>query len=261
MPLDESTAATLGVRLAIEGAAVAGRAVLARIEVVNRGTAPVLASRRLNLMEGDVRLRIADPSGAARVAPGWQVDSGLDRVELAPGSRLVGALNLLDGGDGPLFTEPGRYGLAADYYPSPRTAAVASEDLTLSVAAAESEEDKALAGLLRDERLRRALLFAEADAAPAALRGLAEAFGGTLEGELARLVLADGAPGPADWERAEAALGAVRLALAVLGLANPRSGAGQSLTESLAGWLAPRAADAAAGEALAIVRREPLPGA
>jgi hypothetical protein len=262
MPLGDLAAATLTVRLAIEEPVLAGRAALARIEVANRGAAAILASRRLNLMEGDLRLIATDAEGLRRVVRGWQVDSGLDRVVLEPGRRLVGAVNLLEVGDGPLFTRTGLHRLAVEYDPSPREPSLPSEAVTVAVRAAETEADVALAELLGDAALRKALLFAEADAAPEAMRRLAERHPGTLEGELARLILAATAGTSEDWAAAAAALGLDRLALAILALANPRSGIGGALAGSLAAWLAARAtADAGVGTALAMVRRDPLPAA
>ena len=255
MPPEQASVAPLQVRLAVDGPLLPGRAGLARIEIVNRGTAPILVSRRLNLMEGDLQLWVTDPSGARRKAPGWQVDSGPDRIELGPDRRLVGALNLLDAGDGPLLPKPGRYGLAVSYHPAPGADPVASEELAIAVGTPQDEKDRALAELLEDEALRRTLMFGEADAAPSSLSALADGFGGTLEGEMARLIRDEGSP---DWRRAWEALHPEPLALAVLSLATPRSGTGLALAQSFAAWLGAVAAEAGAAQCLAIVRREPL---
>jgi hypothetical protein len=119
-----------------------------------------------------------------------------------------------------------------------------------------------LAALLGDGAVRKALLFAEVDAAPEAMRRIAREFGGTIEGELARLILAATAGAGIDWEAAVAALSLERVALAILALANPRSGIGGALAESIGAWLerSPEP-DAARRSALAIVRRDPLPAA
>lgn len=184
----------LAVAIDAPAAAVIGLPVLVTIRVINRGETPEIVSARLNLMEGDVRLRIADPDGTQRVVTGagGQPDTPLRRVTLKPGEQIIATSNILLTSEGETFAEPGRYRLQAEYVPSPRAEWILSEPVSLVVRSPHSEEERGAAALLASEPVRRALTLAQADEAPDALRELAEQFPETVAGKLAGMVSAEG---------------------------------------------------------------------
>lgn len=232
---------------------VVGLAALALLRIANSGPAPVLASARLNLMEGDISLVVTGPDGAAREIRGWQADTGLHRVELPPGRQLLGALNLLDAPDGPVFPAPGEYRLAANYTPSPQTGSIATPPVPVSVVAPRTAAERELAALLADPAVRRALVLGDRDSAPETVRDIAGRFAGTLEARLAGLVSGragtdeDGDP--------------MATALAIVALTNPYSRTGERLAAEYASRFEEQAGDSGpeVEQALKLLRGEPLP--
>jgi hypothetical protein len=262
-----ATATGLAVALEVREPVVAGLAALATLRVINRGNEPRLVSARLNLMEGDLRLFVTAPDGSRREVRGWQADTGLHRVELQPGQQLVGAINLLEAEDGPVFAAPGQYRLEAEYCPGPQAEPVTSGDVPVTVSAPGAEAEAALAKLLADPAARRALVLADPEGAPEALSRVASEFPDRLEGRLARLILSGGESSDQamDWSAVEGEAGSVPLALSILALTNPYGRTGERLADEYA---AHREASRPAGdageapgpdEALQMVRMQPLP--
>jgi hypothetical protein len=249
--------AGLSAGLEVAQPVVAGLAALAILRIVNESPAPVLVSARLNLMEGDVSLTLTDPGGGLREIKGWQADTGLHRVELPPGHGLVGAIDLLDAPDGPIFPAPGEYRLGAEYRPSPQAPPAVAPPVPVSVVAPRTASERELAALLQDPSVRRALVLGDRDSAPERLRDIARRFPDTLEGRLAELVA-----GATDWDATEDRSGPIRLALAILALTNPYSRTGERLAEDYAARLEARRASADASpeieQALHLLRAEPL---
>jgi hypothetical protein len=94
---------------------------LVGIVTVTAGSQPVRVSARLNLLEGDLAVRVSGPAGhTARCAWPWPVDALGRSVDLEPGAQLVGAVPLI-GSDvsTPLFPSPGPYTLVAEYQAAP----------------------------------------------------------------------------------------------------------------------------------------------
>lgn len=249
----------LRVRLEVDRPVVAGLAALARISISNSGPAPILASARLNLMEGDVSLLVTDPGGGLREIKGWQADTGLNRVELPPGQDLVGALNLLDSPDGPIFPGAGEYRLAAYYTPSPQAEPVESPPVPVSVVMPRTAEERELAALLSDPAVRRGLVLGDGESAPQALRDIAGRFPGTLEARLAGLVSGAAEGGQADEDAPPLAT-----ALAIVALTNPYSRTGKRLSGDYAARFERRMAAGDAGpeleQAIKLLRGEPTAG-
>lgn len=247
----------LSVRLDVASPVVAGLAALALLRVSNSGAAPLLVSARLNLMEGDVSLLVTDPAGGVREIRGWQADTGLHRVELAPGQALVGALNLLDAPDGPIFPGPGGYRLAAHYTASPRAAPIESAAVPVSVVSPRTDAERELAGLLADPGVRRGLVLGDCDSAPQALRDIAGRFPRTLEARLAALVSS-----AADGAEAQDDAAPLETAVAIVALTNPYSRTGKRLAAKHAARFEQRVATGDSGpeleEAVALLRGEPL---
>lgn len=252
-----------GLALSVElaGPAVARRSAFLALRVANRGGSALRVSARLNLFEGDVRLLRRDPSGETRRLDGWQIDTVPAEVELPPGCSIMGAVNLLDAGDGPVLGEAGPHELAAEYFPA--VARPPLESPWLRVEAAEPAADAGLDSLLEDRWLRRALVKADAREAPEAMDRLAAGFPERVEGELARLIVAGGR-GEADkldWTAMAARDGATGLAVRLLALRTPYGEAGARLTEAYAAALDSVAADSAERElARKMVLREPISG-
>jgi hypothetical protein len=265
-----ASAAFLEVTLQVAEPVVIGTSALATVRVGNRGSGPATVSARLNLMEGDVRLLVTGPDGDTRdvAGTGGQPDTGLRQVQLAPGEQITAAVNLLDTSVGPLFTEPGGYTLRVRYWPTPGVEPVESLPVTVTARAPETEVERGVAALLQDEGLRRALALGQGDDATDSLRQLAAGFAGTLDGELASLLLAGGAL--AAGAQADAAAGALQVAdpegvaLRLTALATPFSYTGPMLTDAFAASLSARAGagadagSATASPALKIARGEPF---
>lgn len=182
----------IALALTMPETAVLGLSVLATLVVSNRGAAPETVSARLNLTEGDVRLLVTCPDGSSRrvAGAGGQPDTLPREVTLAPGEQVAGSVNLLQTDAGPTFTQPGSYTLQAEYTPSPQAGWVASAPVVLNVESPQSEEQRGVAAQLIKDDVRLALTLAEPDRAPAELGELAGRYPGTLDGKLARLILA-----------------------------------------------------------------------
>lgn len=233
------------------------------IRLINRGSAPVNVSSRLNLMEGDVRLSVEDPDGTTRAFKGWQADTAARRVELPPRHQIEGGINLLWTDAGAAFPKPGRYVIRAEYDPSPNSETIVSAPMTVAARSPRSADERDAASILEDEPVRRALVWAQSDSAPEKLRALAQQFPDTLDGKLAGLLLSGG--DASDRAHADAAFRAtdpVTLARWITALSTPYSGAGKKLVASFAGRLQSRegkTADAnAVDRALRIVKALPV---
>jgi hypothetical protein len=182
----------VAVTLDISSPAVVGLSVLAMLSVTNRGGSPVTVSSRLNLMEGDVKLLVTRPDGGTGnvTGAGGQPDTSLRQATLAPGQQIVGVINLLYTSVGATLPAPGNYTLRAEYYPSSRMQPVCSEPAGLAARLPQTSSERGAAAILEDEKVKRALVLAESDAAPESLQELATRFGDTLDGKLAQLILA-----------------------------------------------------------------------
>lgn len=249
---------------------VVGLSVPATVVVTNRGPAPVTISYRLNLMEGDVRLSILGPDGATRVLKGWQADTALRRVTVPPGWHIEGTMNLLWSEAGATFPSPGPYVLRAEYDPSPQEKTVVSLPTAVAARLPQTAEERGVAHLLTDFRVRDAIVLAKSEIGPEKLLVLAQQSGETLDGKLARLLLlgsaaADGEPGSED---ALPLADPITLARWVGMLSSPYSKAGKRLADALVVRLRmdsltvsdDDATRTALQEALRIVRQEPSDG-
>lgn len=250
------------VALEVREPAIVGMSVLCLVRLVNRGPAPVPVSARLNLMEGDLALTVRGPDGAVRRLTGWQADTPLRRVTLAPGEEIVNLVNLLATDAGPVFPVPGSYEIAADFTYAPAQPALRSNPVAVTLRAPASEEEREVARLLEDGKLREAILLATPDSAPAALLALAQ-HAGTPDGRFAALLAADGVADDGGWAGSPEALESRSLAVAML--QTPFSRAGRALGARFADALRNEAAqrgDAALPDsvdtALRIAQRQPF---
>lgn len=180
--------------LTVPDTAVRGLAVIGMLTVTNRGASPATVSGRLNLSEGDVALLLTCPDGSTRRVggAGGQPDTLPRQVTLSPGESIAASVNLMRTEVGLTFPESGRYVLQAEYAPHPAAALVTSAPVALTVAPLQGEEQLSVANYLSKENVSLALTLAEADRAPDELRELARRHPTTLEGKLARLILAGG---------------------------------------------------------------------
>ena len=208
----------LEVVLEVKEPVVVGLSALAAIRVIHRGKAPVTISSRLNLMEGDVRL-----FNGSQAIGGWQADTMLRQVTLAPGQQIVGFLNLLYTESGPTFPEPGSYTLRAEFSPSPRMEPVASEPVTVTARLPRGDDELQAAALLKDDAVKKAIVLAQKDEAPGQLEKLA-AIPRLLDGHLARLLVSGDLP-DAD---------PLTLASWIVALTTPYSDTGKLLAERFA---------------------------
>jgi hypothetical protein len=94
---------------------------LVALVAVQAGTRAVEVSARLNLIEGDLTVKVTGPGGfAARCAWPWPVDTQRRTEQLAPGGRLVGSVPLIaTDTSAPLFPAPGDYTLVATFDAAP----------------------------------------------------------------------------------------------------------------------------------------------
>ncbi|MEK6283167.1 MAG: hypothetical protein AABN95_22655 [Acidobacteriota bacterium] len=178
------------VTLDVQEPVIFGLSVLGTLRVTNRGATSVTISSRLNLMEGDVRLTVFGPDTSPRELRGWQADTILRQATLAPNEQLVGSMNLLQTEAGPVFPTPGRYQLQAEFSPSPRDAPVTSPRIDVDVRSPQTDAERGAAELLANEVVRQSIVLAQSDAAPNEIAQLAKKFPETLDGKLARLILA-----------------------------------------------------------------------
>jgi hypothetical protein len=235
----------LSVELHVPETAVLGLPVLAALSVRNLGQSALNVSTRLNLMEGDVRLSVNDPTGKRRVVTGagGQPDTALRQVTLPPARQLVAGINLFytDGGD--TFREAGRYVLQAEYLASPQTGWVASAPVPISVQQPLSHADAGVADLLKREDAKLAVTLAEADRAPDELKGLAERFPDTLAGKLARLILTGSggtARGAVASDEFFLTTNPITTALLITLVSTPYSKVGRRLTEQYTVYIEPQ---------------------
>jgi hypothetical protein len=246
---------------------VVGLSALGTLHVINQGETPVTVSSRLNLMEGDVRLLVAKPDGTKQTVTGagGQADTALRTVTLLPGQQIVSSMNLLYTSAGETFPEPGNYVLQAEYFPSPRLQPVTSEPVQVTARLPQTEDERGVAAILKDEGVKRALTLVESDAAPAALEQLAARFPEMLEGKLAQLILA-GSRSVMDQASDENALSQasdpLALAQSINALSTPFSNVGKRLAKQFASILenqAGAADDSASVEkAVRILKGQPL---
>jgi hypothetical protein len=236
--------------------AIYGLSVLATLRVTNRGQAPVTIPSRLNLMEGAVSLTITGPDQATRTIHGWQADTELREVTLAPNEQLAGAINLLQTESGPIFTTPGNYKLRVTFSPSPRVEEISSPEYNLTVKAPHADLERGAAQLLENENVRRAIVLGQPDEAPAQLGKLAGEFAETVDGKLARLLLA-GATNEetADVPDTESPSSLVPL---ITALRTPYSSVGKRLASSLATRLEGQDSTKENDDAIRILRGEPI---
>ena len=176
--------------LEVEEPVVVGLSVLGTLRVSNLGATPVTISSRLNLMEGDLRLIVLGPDGAPREFRGWQADTILRQVTLAPNEQLVGSMNLLQTEEGPVFPTPGRYQLHIEFSPTPQASTITSSRVEVNARAPQTADERGAAELLANEALRKAIILAQGDDATNEIAELAKQFPETLDGKLARLILA-----------------------------------------------------------------------
>lgn len=219
---------SLVLALEVQEPVVVGLSALAMLRVINQGTAPITISSRLNLMEGDVRLLVVGPDGTRREIRGWQADTILRQVTLAPNEQLVVNLNLLQTEEGPVFPSPGRYQLQAEFSPSLESGAITSPPVEVNVRAPQTEVERGVAQLLSDEKVRRSIVLAQNDASPNELAQLAEKFPDTLDGKLAQLIRAGSGDTTADFSSLDSALSNAPL---ISALRTPFSRVGRGLAE------------------------------
>ncbi len=181
-------ASSLVITFEVQEPVVVGLSALGMLRVTNRATTPITISSRLNLMEGDVRLIVVGPDGTRRELRGWQADTILRQVTLAPNEQLVANLNLLQTDEGPVFPSSGRYQLQAEFTPSLQSGAITSPPVEVNARAPQTDVERDVAQLLKDENVRRSIVLAQNDATPNELAQLAEKFPETLDGKLARLI-------------------------------------------------------------------------
>lgn len=183
-------------------------------------------SSRLNLMEGDVSLLVTGPDGTRRQLHGWQADTILRQVTLAPNEQLVAHVNLLQTEEGPVFPTPGRYELQAEFSPSVQTDAITSPPVIVNARAPQTDVERGAAKLLSDDNVRRSIVLAQDDATPNQLAQLAENFRETLDGKLAQLIRT----GAAEFDSLDSSLSTVPL---ISALKTPFSRIGRGLAEKL----------------------------
>jgi hypothetical protein len=131
---------------------------LVGVVAVQAGSQAGRVSAQLNLIEGDLTITVTGAAGyTARCAWPWPVDAQGRVVDLAPGSRLVGAVPLI-GTDtsAPLFPSPGEYTLVAEFDVAPGVR------LTSPAVAVRRtpEQDRARAAALRNHDVIQSLLSA-----------------------------------------------------------------------------------------------------
>ncbi|HET9315144.1 MAG TPA: hypothetical protein VFQ51_06115 [Vicinamibacteria bacterium] len=228
----------LGVVLDVPGPAAVGLPIIASLAVVNRGREPRVVSSRLNLIEGDVRLRVTKPDGAVVTisGAGGQPDTAYRQATLPPAHEIRGGMNL-QADDASTFAEPGTYVLQADYLPSPREDWVESRPVRLEMVGGTAAQRDA-AALLAKDGAGTALALGQEGAADA-LRALAARHGETPAGRLARLMLAGSAAGGAGGEldRLVADTDPETVAVWLRALSTPFSGTGERLAAELASRL------------------------
>src|SRR5215218_5790186 len=203
----EHESSSLVLTLEVQEPVVVGLSALGTLRVTNRATTPITISSRLNVMEGDVRLIVAGPDGKHRDLRGWQADTILRQVVLAPNEQLVAHLNLLQTEEGSVFSSPGRYQLQAEFSPSLQSEAITSAPVEINVRAPQT------------------------DASPTELALLAERFPETLDGKLAQLISAGAGEATAEIDSLDSLLSTAPL---ISVLKTPFSRIGRGLAEEFA---------------------------
>ncbi len=180
------------VTLEIVQPVVVGLSVLAILRVLNQGKTELNISSRLNLMEGDVHLLVTNPNGDKYKAAGagGEPDTFWRTVTLLPGQQILGCVNLLYTSVEEIFSEPGIYTIEVEYHPSPIMKPWKSEPVIVTACLPQTESEHGVAALLQDKTVKRALILGESDVARDTLQELADRFGETLDGKLARFILA-----------------------------------------------------------------------
>ena len=242
-----------------------GEFVWAVVQVQNRGGEAIDVSSRLNLFEGDLRVRlIAGGKPGKRIHGAYQVDSAPRRASLAPGQALESGVNLFFTSAGLTFSEAGEYRLQAEYDPSVKSPTIVSDERRVIVHDPSKPADRELAEITLNRDLGRAVALAEAEPGSegrARLERLSTAFPKRREGRIAAIVLAaqgdvkgrdKGPVVDVDSDR-----DALELAYWISGLATPASPRARALTELFAAAVGKSAARGARGRAQAIVAGEP----
>jgi hypothetical protein len=235
----------LTVTLDMPSAIMRGEFVCAIVRVENTGTSSSEVSGRLNLFEGDLRLRLKDSGGRARRVHGaYQVDSAPRRVELGAGERIESGVNVFFTSAGITFAEPGEYSLQIEYDPSVRSGTIVSDERQLVAHEATNADERALAELTVNRAVGRAVAMVEVSANDEAwtrLERLSKSFPKRREGWIARVVLAaqeresataDEAFGDA-WPTADL----IELAHWISALSTPVSSRARRLSVMFSAWL------------------------
>ena len=189
------TRASSALRLELAGPASVRICELVRgtLRVVNVGTDPQTVSARLNLAEGDVRLRVTGPDGSMKMARGSrQVDAAMRTVNLQPGAALESGIGLFHADGGLMLGGPGSYEVVAEYDAVPGQPPLASAPLRIDVGAVQSPSDTELGRLLSQRSVARAFELGEpeTDDARKAIESIAGRYANKAEGRAARLVVA-----------------------------------------------------------------------
>jgi len=257
----EHESSSLVLTLEVQEPVVVGLSALGTLRVTNRATTPITISSRLNVMEGDVRLIVAGPDGKHRDLRGWQADTILRQVVLAPNEQLVAHLNLLQTEEGSVFSSPGRYQLQAEFSPSLQSEAITSAPVEINVRAPQTDVERGVAQLLSDDKVRRSIVLAQNDASPTELALLAERFPETLDGKLAQLISAGAGEATAEIDSLDSLLSTAPL---ISVLKTPFSRIGRGLAEEFATKIAAFDEAKAVGErsdidaALGMVKGKPV---
>lgn len=219
---------------------VVGLSVLATVVVANEGPSPVMApvmavSARLNLMEGDLRIAAQGPHGLSTKVRGWQADTALRQISLAPGERIEGSFNLAWSEAGATFPIPGDYVLRAEYDPSPSMETVVSDTVSVTARLPETAAERSARDLLAQPRVAEAIATARPELAASAIETLARDGGDTLDGQFARLLVGGHKAAELVSGSAEALTeeGLAARARQVIALSGPYSSVGGRLSEEL----------------------------
>ena len=186
-------------------------------------------------MEGDLSLLVVDPDGARRELHGWQADTILRQVKLAPNEQLVANLNLLQTEEGPVFPSPGRYQLQAQFSLSLQAGAITSPPVEVNARAPQTDEERGIAHLLKDEKVRKSVVLAQSDTSPNELAQLAEKFPETLDGKLAHLIRAGAGEATSQFDSLDTSLSNAPL---ISVLKTPFSRVGRELANEFAAKIA-----------------------
>jgi hypothetical protein len=184
---------SLSVELSVPKTLTRGDVLVASVRILNRSAQSVSVSARLNLFEGDFRVRLQAPDGKFLNLQGTlTMDSAPNRISLKPGESFVAPVQLHYTNRGFAFSEPGTYTLIAEYHPDPRESEPAvSEPVEITVKAERDAQDEELSAMTLNPAFGRALASGDAGGDPegiSLLKQVAEAFPRTIAGQLASLV-------------------------------------------------------------------------